>query len=86
MIGPFDLDDGNIRTDFAERLDARDAGLAEAIARVVGSAELRQRLGEAAQESMKRYTWENSARLLEDLFYRVLAHEGAGSTAATRKS
>jgi len=56
---------------------ANSTALADAVAQMVGSADLRQRLGEAARESMNRYTWENSARLLEGLFHRVLDHERA---------
>jgi glycosyltransferase involved in cell wall biosynthesis len=53
------------------------AALEEAILRLAGSAELQQRLGEAARESMQRYTWERAAGMLEALFRRVLAAEGS---------
>jgi glycosyltransferase involved in cell wall biosynthesis len=52
---------------------ANAAALENAILRMVSSVELRQRLGEAARQSMKRYTWERSARQLEALFFRVLS-------------
>ena len=48
----------------------------EAILRVAHSAELRRKLGEAARESMKRYTWERAARQLEALYLHILALEG----------
>lgn len=41
--------------------------LREAIIRVAGSAELRERLGKAAQESMRRHTWEGAAKRFEAL-------------------
>jgi glycosyltransferase involved in cell wall biosynthesis len=46
--------------------------LEDAISRLVASVELRQRLGQAARQTMERYTWEKSARKLEALFFRVL--------------
>ncbi len=48
----------------------------EEILRLAGSVELRQRLGDAARETMKRYTWERAARQLEALYRHVLALEG----------
>jgi glycosyltransferase involved in cell wall biosynthesis len=48
------------------------AALENAISRMVSSAELRRRFGEAARQTMERYTWEKSARKLEALFFRVL--------------
>jgi glycosyltransferase involved in cell wall biosynthesis len=53
------------------------AALEAAIQRLGESVELRQRLGEAARESMRRYTWERAAGMLENLFRRVLEAEGA---------
>ncbi len=47
--------------------------LENAISRMVSSVELRQRLGETARQTMERYTWERSARMLEALFFRVLS-------------
>jgi glycosyltransferase involved in cell wall biosynthesis len=46
--------------------------LASAITRLCRDAELRQRLGNAAQEKMKRYTWAQSARRHEMVFSRAL--------------
>lgn len=51
---------------------ANASAIEESILRLVHSAELRQRLGEAARETMKRYTWERAARQLEALYRRVL--------------
>jgi len=50
--------------------DAR--ALEEGIMRLANSEGLRARLGTAASNSMKRYTWENSALRVESLFLRVL--------------
>src|SRR5436309_2461861 len=47
----------------------------EAVMRLAGSVELRKKLGEAARETMKRYTWERSGQMLENLFLRVIAAE-----------
>lgn len=47
----------------------------DAVLKLAASPELRKQLGEAAQQSMRRYTWERSARLLESLFRRVIARE-----------
>jgi glycosyltransferase involved in cell wall biosynthesis len=53
-----------------------DAGALEnAILRLYGSAELRRTLGQQAQESMRRYTWERAGLRLEALFLNVLARE-----------
>lgn len=51
---------------------ADSEALERAILRLAKSDELRERLGCAAQESMRRYTWENAARELEGLYRRVL--------------
>jgi glycosyltransferase involved in cell wall biosynthesis len=51
--------------------------LEEAILRLANSAELREKLGEAGRESMRRYTWDRAAGMLEALFRRVLAAEGS---------
>lgn len=51
------------------------AAIEEAILYFANSAELREKLGAAARETMKRHTWERSARLLEGLFQRILAAE-----------
>lgn len=46
--------------------------LTQAILKVCGDAELRQRLGNAAQDKMKRYSWAQSARRHEVVFRRAL--------------
>jgi glycosyltransferase involved in cell wall biosynthesis len=51
------------------------SSLASAITELCRDGELRQRLGRAAQEKMKRYTWERAARQLEAVCRRVLAAE-----------
>jgi glycosyltransferase involved in cell wall biosynthesis len=51
---------------------ADDVALERAIERLAESEELRQRLGYAAQESMKRYEWPHAAEKLEELFLRVV--------------
>jgi glycosyltransferase involved in cell wall biosynthesis len=47
----------------------------EAILYFATSAERRGKLGSAARETMKRYTWERSGGRLEALFRRVLDRE-----------
>jgi glycosyltransferase involved in cell wall biosynthesis len=54
---------------------ANAQAMEEAILRVAHSVELRKRLGEAARETMRRYTWERAARQLEALYRHVLAAE-----------
>ncbi|HMD83429.1 MAG TPA: glycosyltransferase family 4 protein [Terriglobia bacterium] len=51
--------------------------LVEAMVRLVQSPELRQRLGKAAQESMRHYTWEKVARGVEKLFELAVQQDGA---------
>ena len=51
----------------------------EAVQRLAASSELRQSLGQAAQRTMARYTWERSALMLEKLFRRVIAGDGKTS-------
>jgi len=46
--------------------------LTAALVRLCRDPVLRQRLGNAAQEKMKRYTWEQAARRTERVFYRAL--------------
>jgi glycosyltransferase involved in cell wall biosynthesis len=46
--------------------------LAAAIVRLCRGPELRLRLGSAAQEKMKRFTWNNTARRTEMVFYRAM--------------
>ena len=48
----------------------------EAVLRLAASPDLRKRLGQAAQQTMARYTWERSAFMLEKLFRHVIASEG----------
>jgi glycosyltransferase involved in cell wall biosynthesis len=52
------------------------AAIEEAILYFANSVERRESLGRAARETMKRYTWERSARRLEALFRNVLTLEG----------
>lgn len=52
---------------------ANASALADSILRLEGSVQLRQRLGCAARESMRRQTWERAGRQLEALFRQVLA-------------
>ena len=47
----------------------------EAILRLARSVELQKKLGEAASETMKRYTWEGAARQLEALYRHVISLE-----------
>jgi glycosyltransferase involved in cell wall biosynthesis len=54
---------------------ANATAMEEAILRLARSVELRQRLGEAARETMKRYTWGRAARQLEELYRSVVAME-----------
>jgi len=49
----------------------------DGIFRLAASVELRKKLGEAARETMKRYTWERAARQLEELYRRILAADAA---------
>jgi glycosyltransferase involved in cell wall biosynthesis len=49
--------------------------LQQAIARLTGCAALRANLGRAAQQTMRRYTWECSGSLMEKLLIETIAHE-----------
>jgi glycosyltransferase involved in cell wall biosynthesis len=51
----------------------------QAVLRLAASAELRQRLGQAAQQTMARYTWKRSALMLEKLLRHIIASEGQKS-------
>jgi glycosyltransferase involved in cell wall biosynthesis len=53
------------------------SAIERAVLKLAASAELRQTLGQQAQQSMARYTWERSALKLEKLFEDVIALEGA---------
>jgi glycosyltransferase involved in cell wall biosynthesis len=57
---------------------ADSEALEEALLRLCRCVELRSQLGKAAQESMRRYTWQKSAGKLERVFTTVL---GNGATA-----
>jgi glycosyltransferase involved in cell wall biosynthesis len=54
---------------------AEARAIEDAVTRLANSSELRQKLGENARSTMKRYTWERAARQLEGLYRRVLATE-----------
>ena len=56
------------------------AAIEESVLRLAASSDLRRRLGQAAQQTMARYTWERSALKLEKLFRHVIASEGQTST------
>jgi glycosyltransferase involved in cell wall biosynthesis len=51
------------------------ASFAESVAKLIGCHELRERLGRAAQESMRLYTWDHIARRVEKIF-RAAADDG----------
>jgi glycosyltransferase involved in cell wall biosynthesis len=55
---------------------ANAVAMEESILQLAHSVEMRRKLGEAACETMKRYTWERAARQLEALYRHVLALEG----------
>jgi len=55
---------------------ANARAIKEGILRLAASVELREKLGVAARETMKRYTWERAAWQLEALYLHVLALEG----------
>jgi glycosyltransferase involved in cell wall biosynthesis len=52
------------------------AAIEAAVARLASSVELRQKLGAAARETMKRYTWERAGIQLEALLQRVRELDG----------
>jgi glycosyltransferase involved in cell wall biosynthesis len=52
------------------------SAIENAVLRLAASAELRQCLGQAAQHTMTRYTWERSAIMLETFFRHIIALEG----------
>ena len=60
--------------------------LASAITKLCLDGELRQRLGGAAQEKMKRYTWRESARRHERVFHRALGVKTDAAATANPKS
>jgi glycosyltransferase involved in cell wall biosynthesis len=58
--------------------------LAAAIVRLCRDPELRLRLGNAAQEKMKRYTWKQAAQRTERVFYRALGVRSDASVGGPR--
>jgi glycosyltransferase involved in cell wall biosynthesis len=52
------------------------AALEEAILRLANCEDLRRKLGMAARETMERFTWERTGRMVEVLFKRTLIAEG----------
>jgi glycosyltransferase involved in cell wall biosynthesis len=55
---------------------ADTAALVQAILRLSESAELRRTLGQAAQERMRRYTWDKIARKVEKVFALAMQNQG----------
>ena len=51
---------------------ANAVAIESAVRRLAESRLLREELGAAARETMKRYTWERAGANLEEFFYRVL--------------
>ncbi len=58
---------------------ANASAIEAAVLRLAADPALRQCLGQAAQHSMKRYTWERSAEMLENFFHHIIAREGSAS-------
>ena len=56
------------------------AAIEEAILYFANSLELRQKLGSAARETMRRYTWERAAVKLEEFFRRLIGMDSSKST------
>jgi glycosyltransferase involved in cell wall biosynthesis len=56
---------------------ADSAAIESAVMRLAGCRELRERLGTAGRETMKRYTWERAGRQLESFMLRILERERA---------
>jgi glycosyltransferase involved in cell wall biosynthesis len=52
------------------------AALEEVILRLANCEDLRRKLGMAARETMERFTWERTGRMVEALFKRTLIAEG----------
>jgi glycosyltransferase involved in cell wall biosynthesis len=55
---------------------ANAQAIEQAVLRLAASPALRERLGQAAQQTMTRYTWERSTFMLEGFFRHVIAAEG----------
>lgn len=53
--------------------------IVDAVLRLAGSPELRKYLGQAAQQTVSRYTWERAALKFEKLLRRVIALENGSS-------
>lgn len=60
--------------------------LSGAIVRLCRDPELRLRLGNAAQEKMKRYTWKQAARRTEEVFYRAVGRSSGDSAGEGKES
>jgi glycosyltransferase involved in cell wall biosynthesis len=56
---------------------ANATSIEDAVLRLAKSRELRQQLGEAARETMKRYTWERAAQQLETLYLHIIELKSA---------
>ncbi|HVM74250.1 MAG TPA: glycosyltransferase family 4 protein [Candidatus Saccharimonadales bacterium] len=55
------------------------SAIEQAVLRLAHSPDLRKSVGEAARQTMSRYTWERAALKLEQLFRHVIALEGQSS-------
>jgi glycosyltransferase involved in cell wall biosynthesis len=53
--------------------------LEEAVAQLANSEELRSKLGNAARDSMQRYTWERAGKRLEELFRAIIEKQNISS-------
>lgn len=63
---------------------AADAeALVTAVSRLCSCPELRRRLGEAAQLTMRRFTWEKVTRRFEDVFMTVVGHPRTSADSAS---
>jgi glycosyltransferase involved in cell wall biosynthesis len=62
------------------------ASLSVAIVRLCRDPELRLRLGNAAQEKMKRYTWKQAAQRTEKVFYRAVEGSSGDSAGEGKES
>jgi len=58
---------------------ANAVAIEAAVLRFAADPALRRCLGQAAQHSMKRYTWERSAEMLENFLHHIIAREGSDS-------
>jgi glycosyltransferase involved in cell wall biosynthesis len=57
---------------------ADSAAFAAAVDRMMTSAQLRRQLGQAAQKTMRRHTWERNAEELEKVFKLAVAEAEKG--------